>query len=152
MKIDISLNTTEFDKLSKKLEPSQYVKILQNGIDRMGGLAENRLGLESSKTVYSYVPKTNKYVRTGRLLGGRVGVGSGLPSKVKIDKNTIKIEANPMLKGADYNYAPDVNKGTGLMKRVGPRPFFDNALKWLQTSGLKIAVKEIKENINKKLK
>lgn len=147
--MDISLNLKKFEKVKSLFNSQAFDKIAQKGLVRLGQLAETKIGLEARNTVYSYEPKTDDYIRTGRLLGGRGGLGDPRPSKKQIDPETIKIEANPMLKGASYNYAPDVNDGTGWMKGVGPRPFWDDSEEWIKTKGLKKSVDFIKKEIEK---
>ena len=138
--------------MQKILEPSRYKSVLKKGLQVLGGLAETRIGLEAVKTVYSYIPKTNSYRRTGRLLGGRGRLSNATPNKEQVDDNTIKIVANPQLRGAKFNYAPFVNAGKGWMKRVGARPFWDNSITWIESKGVKRATEEMKKELKNILK
>lgn len=91
-------------------------------IDEVSGYAENRIALNAYNNVYSYIPKTKNYRRTGRLLGGRSSTLTSLSVfKRKLNKTKVIIEADPRLKGAKENYAPHVEFGT---KRIKERPFF----------------------------
>jgi hypothetical protein len=84
------------------------------------------------------------------LLGGRgSSLSAGLPLSTQISKYTIKIEANPMLKGADFNYAPAVNDGTGWMIKVGARPFWDNSISWARNQGMQLVQKRLSQKISK---
>jgi hypothetical protein len=148
--MQISFDVKNLEKNLKKLGKIQADEILLDGLERLTDLFENKVGLEARNVVYSYRPKTSTYIRTGRLLGGRgKATGGGKPNTQKIDKYTTKVEANPMLKGASFNYAPYVNAGAGWMKRVGPRPFWDISVDWVKKSGLRKVREEIMERIKK---
>ncbi len=128
------------------LEPAKKI------VNRVAGYAENRMGLNASKDVYSYEPKKPTYKRTGRLLGGRgSSLSGGMPVRTNLDSLEIKLEANPKLKGASFNYAPYVNAGTGWMKGVGKRPFFDNTVKETQEKAPNLAREELDAYISKSI-
>lgn len=134
----------------KRLDPKNADRIAKFGLTRLVGRFENRVGLEADKTVYSYKPKTNTYQRTGRLLGGRGrAMGGGKPDTKKLNDYTVRAEANPMLKGASFNYAPFVEAGKGWMRRVGARPFWTNSVNWTKTTGIKLTQKEMSDEIKK---
>lgn len=162
------LNLIGLEKALKLFDADKYLHILQKALPKFAGMVENRVGIQAQADVYSYKPKTNQYTRTGRLLGGRKGVGSSArPKRTVIDVNTIKIEANPMLKGASLNYAPIVNdgyNGTFTVKahtrggksisahtrtaKMQPRPFWDNSVKWAGKQGIKSINKQIIKEID----
>lgn len=152
--MQVSIKLEGMDKILKKLDPKIAEDILTFGLERLRDRFENRVGLEANQTVYSYKPKTNSYKRTGRLLGGRGKANAGgKPNSKRIDKFNILVEANPMLKGAKFNYAKAVNDGIGWMKKVGSRPFWTNSINWTNTRGRQQTYQEMKkkiEAINKK--
>jgi len=151
--MQVSFNTKELQKVMAKLEPSQYQDVLGKGLKRLGGLAETRIGLEARKTVYSYKPKNpNAYRRTGNLLGGRGGLSNPKPNSKRLDKNTIQIKADATLRGAKFNYSPFVNAGTGWMRRVGARPFWDNSVEWIKSTGIKKVVDILKKDVQNLLR
>jgi hypothetical protein len=125
----LSITMSPFDsktkKMLKKLDGGVN-ELMSQVVNRVAGYGENQIGLQAKKDVYSYIPKTDSYRRTGRLLGGRT---SSLPHRENLKPGKIKLEANAKLRGASFNYSPYVNSGTGWMKRVGARPFWDNAIK-----------------------
>lgn len=149
----VTFDQKQLRSITRKLEPRRYRLALDKGLTAFGGLAETRIGLEANKTVYSYEPKDPEaYRRTGRLLGGRGGLSNGKPNKKRLSLDTIKIEANPRLKGARFNYAPWVNAGKGYMKGVGERPFWDNAYKWIESKGVERALERMKKAVDKIIK
>jgi hypothetical protein len=150
--MEISFNQKELQKIQSILKPQQYNNVIEKALTRLGGDSETRIGLEAHKTVYSYKPKTNRYVRKGRLLGGRGGLSNAKPYKERLDKNTIEIKADATLRGAKFNYSPFVNAGKGWMKRVGARPFWDNSIKWIKAIGVKKVLDNLKKDIDKILK
>lgn len=145
-----SISIQGMDKQLKRLDPKNADRIAKFGLLNLVDSFENKVGDEADKTVYSYKPKTNTYNRTGRLLGGRGKAnGSRKPNLTKINDYTVKVEANPMLKGATFNYAPFVEAGKGWMTKVGPRPFWSNSITWAKAEGVKIAQREMSKEIKK---
>lgn len=146
--MQISISIKGIDRLTKRLDPVKVKEATEYGVKALTNRFENRVGLEANQTVYSYRPKTQTYNRTGRLLGGRgKAMSGGKPYTKKLSPETYKVEANPQLKGANFNYAPKVNNGDGWMKNVGPRPFWDNAVKWTETKGKQQTLKEMKKKL-----
>lgn len=90
------------------------------------------IGQNLQRYVYSYVPKTKNYKRTGRLLRGRRGK--------MISRQAYKIESNPQIAGARYNYASIVNK-----QKFRGGKYFDISYKEIKT----LAKNELKTNIKK---
>lgn len=162
MNTNITINTKEFLEISGFM--SKGIKEpAKNVVKRISGFAENRMGLNATKFVYSIPPKTNSYKRKGRLLGGRgTALSGGLPAKTLISPLEIKLEANSKLKGAKVNYSPAVNDGVNgtfnvksftrrgrngavvvrAHKRtmnVPAKPFFDTSVKETQDKATSLA-------------
>jgi hypothetical protein len=136
--IKIQLDKGAVRQLQRKFG-NDFQKKLSEHLDTIVEYAENQMGRQARADVYSYVPKTNAYRRTGRLLGGRgSSVSSPLPAVKKINRLTTKITADPRLKGAGYNYAPIVAK-----QKFRRGNFFENTL---------IATKEFVKRLNSKFK
>lgn len=145
-----SISIKGLNQQLKRLDPKNAERIAKFGLTRLVGKFETRVGLEADKTVYSYKPKTNTYKRTGRLLGGRGKANSGgKPDSKKLNDYTVRVQANPMLKGATFNYAPFVEAGKGWMTKVGPRPFWSNSVNWTKSTGIKLTQKEMSSEIKK---
>jgi hypothetical protein len=136
----------EWNNLQRFLDKGVEAPVKQV-VKRVAGYAENRMGLNANQIVYSYTPKTNRYKRTGRLLGGRgSSLGGGFPAKRQINPTTIELEANPQLKGARSNYAVFVNEGTD---RMPARPFFDRTVDETQEKAPELAKEILDKHISK---
>ena len=145
-----SISIRGLNQQLRRLDPKNADRIAKFGLTRLVDRFENRVGIEAERTVYSYKPKTNTYQRTGRLLGGRgKAMGGGKPDSKKLNDYTVRVQANPMLKGATFNYAPKVNDGTGWMRRVGARPFWTNSVNWTKSTGIKLTQKDMSGEIKK---
>jgi hypothetical protein len=119
MKTTISFKKEEFIKLESFFKKG-IKEPAQNAVNRVVGYASNRMGLNAKQIVYAYKPKTERYKRTGNLLGGRGdALAGGLPD-LQVGDLKSKITANPQIKGAKTNYAPAVNDGFNGVQNVKP--------------------------------
>ncbi len=151
MFVAININDKVFQETSAFLKKG-ILEPAQNLVKRIAGYAENRMGLNADKIVYSYVPRTPKFTRTGRLLGGRgSSLSGGFPARTEVSNLEIHLEANPQLKGARFNYAPSVNDGTGAMRGVGPRPFFDVTVKETRSQAPTLAAEVLDDYLGKSI-
>lgn len=125
----INIQVSGIKEAKARFSDTKPKTILTSSLKRLVEYCENRVGLNARNLVYSYVPKTKGYKRTGNLLGGRGnGLSGGKPATTQLNPLSYKVEANPQLKGASFNYAPYVNSGKGWMKKVGPRPFWTRSV------------------------
>ena len=171
MQTTVKVNGPQFDKLNSFLQKG-VVEPAEKSVKRIVGFASNRMGLKAKSLVYSYVPKTKNYKRTGRLLGGR---DDSTPAINEISKLKTEIKADPRLKGAKTNYAPIVNDGySGTFEvksfqrkskkgkvhtvkahkrkmEMEARPFFTETVEDTEKEVPKIVEGEIDKFLNKKL-
>lgn len=145
MDIKISFGK-EWDRIQKFMRKG-VEKPVEQVVNQVAGYAENRVALRAKEMVYSW-PESQSYQRTGNLLGGRgSALSGGKPARFEIDPTTVKVVADPRLRGAKTNYAVFVNEGTPNMPA---RPFFDVAVQDTQDKA-PILAKEILDKHFKQL-
>jgi hypothetical protein len=130
LSINLSINVSK-DLLSK-LDGKTYTNVLIKSVRDTANYAENQLGINLQKMVYSD-KIGNKYIFTGRLLRGR--------KSRQIDPLEIQINSNPVIAGAKRDYAKFVNEGTKFMKA---RPYFDKTVIDTQKQSQKILQENLK--------
>lgn len=130
MKIQLNIpkNIDKIDKIVKNAIDDTLVELALEG-DRI-------LATSLKENVYSYIPKSKNYVRTGRLLKAR---------KTKRYVNKLELESNPKFAGAENNYASQVNN-----QRFRKAPYFDEFKKDMEKIAQKTFNHNIKKYVNKK--
>ena len=128
IKLHLPKNLDQLDKIViNAFKETQKTVVLEGDRILASSLRDN---------VYSYVPRTNEYRRTGRLLKGR---------KSQIVQKGINFEVNPKFAGANRNYANLVNQ-----QKFRKGRFFDIATKELSELAQRVFKNNINKYVNKK--